>query len=118
MANELTVSCSLRFSKSGREVSKAYGGITVDVSGNAWVYAIQSIGITEEALGMGDLGTAGYMIAKNLDATNFVSLRPGTGTANAVKMKAGEPAMFRISTNPWAISDTAATDLEYLIVEN
>lgn len=119
MANELTVSCSLRFSKGGREISKSYGGIQVTVAGDAWVYAFQSIGATEEAIGIGDIGTAGFCIGKNLDATNFVSIRPGTGTANLVKVKAGEPFMFRLALNtPWAIADTAACDLEVLIIEN
>ena len=118
MANELTVSCSLRFSKSGREASKAYGGIQLTVTGDAWVFAVQNIAITEEAIGLGDVGTPGFMIAKNLDSTNYLSLRPGTGTANAVKMKAGEPCLFRISTAPWAIANTAACDLEYLIIED
>lgn len=119
MANELTVSCSLRFSKSGREVSKSYGGIQIDVSGNAWTFGVQSIGITEEAIDIGDIGTAGFFIGKNLDATNFLELRPGSAAADMVKMKAGEPAMFRLALNgPYAIADTAACDLELLIVED
>lgn len=119
MANELTVSVSLAFSSSGREAKKSYGGLQFDVSGNAYVHHIQNIGTSEEALDVGDLGTAGYMICKNLDATNFVEIRPGTGTADLIKLKAGEVACFRLALNgPYAIADTAACDLEYLIVED
>lgn len=119
MANELTVSCSLRFSKSGREVSKSYSGIQVTVSGDKWVFGVQEIGTSEEAIDVGDIGTAGFMICKNLDATNFVEIRPGSATADLVKMKAGEPAMFRLALNgPYAIADTAAVDLEFLILED
>jgi hypothetical protein len=117
MANELTVSCSLRFSKGGREVSKSYGGIQIDVSGTRAITNQQTIGITEEVLVVGDVGTCGYCIIKNLDATNFVSIRPGTGTANLVKLKAGEVCMFRLAlSTPWAIADTASCDLEITIV--
>jgi len=119
MANELTATCSLRFSKGGREVSKSYSGVQIDVSGDKWVFGVQEIGTSEEAIDVGDIGTTGFLIAKNLDSTNFISIRPGTGTANLVKLKAGEPCMFRLALNgPWAISDTAACDLEYLILEN
>jgi hypothetical protein len=119
MANELTVSCSLKFAKSGREISKSYSGIQVTVSGDAWVAGIQNIGTSEEAIDLGDVGTPGFFIGKNLDATNFLSLRPGTGDDNMVKMKAGEPALFRMeATAPFAIANTAACDLEYLLIEN
>jgi hypothetical protein len=119
MANELTVSCSLRYSKSGREVTKSYGGVAVTVSGTRAIVNQQTIGITEEAIVVGDIGTSGYLIAKNLDATNFVSIRPGTGTANLVKLKAGEVCMFRLALNgPWAIADTAPCDVEFTIISD
>jgi hypothetical protein len=116
MANELTVSASVRFSKGGTEISKAYGGLQVTVSGTRAIVNRQTVGITEEAVVVGDVGTCGYLLAKNLDATNFVSLRPGTGTANAIKLKAGEVCLFRVSTAPWAIADTAPVDVEFTII--
>jgi hypothetical protein len=119
MANELTVSCSVRFSKAGREASKSYAGIQIDVTGDKVTQLIQEIGTTEEALDIGDIGTAGYVIMKNLDAENFIEIRPGSGTADLIKLKAGEVAMFRLALNgPYAIADTAACDLEMLLIES
>ena len=119
MANELTVSCSMRFSKSGREASQSYSGIRIDVSGDKITRVIQEIGTDEEALDVGDIGTAGYVIMKNLDDTNYIEIRPGTGEADLIKLKAGEVAMFRLALNgPYAIANTAACDLEFLLIED
>jgi len=119
MANEGTLSCSVRFSKSSREASQSYSGIQIDVSGDKVTRLIQEIGTAEEALDVGDVGTAGYIIMKNLDDTNFIEIRPGSGTADLIKLKAGEVAMFRLALNgPYAIADTAACDLEFLLIED
>ena len=119
MANELTVSCSMRFSKSSREASKSYSGIQIDVSGTKVTRLEQTIGTDEEALDIGDIGTAGYIICKNLDDTNYIEIRPGSGAADLIKLKAGEVAMFRLALNgPYAIADTAACDLEFLLIED
>lgn len=118
MANELTVSASLRFSKSGREASQSYSGIQVDVTGDKVTRIIQEIGTSEEALDIGDIGTAGYVLIKNLDDDNFVEIRPGSGTADLIKIGAGEIALFRLALNgPYAIADTAACDLEITLIE-
>ena len=118
MANELTVSASLSFSKSGVEASLSYGGLRFTVTGAKATRIVQAIGTSEEALDLGDVGTSGYILIKNLDSTNYVSIRPGTGTANCIKLKAGEIAMFRIETAPWAIANTAACNVEFLLIEN
>lgn len=119
MANELNVSCSLKFSKSGNGDDKAYSGISIDVSGSKTTKIRQTIGTSEEALDIGDIGTAGFIIGKNLDATNYVTIRPGTGETDLVKAGPGEPFLFRLAmSGPYAIADTAACDLEFLIVEN
>ena len=117
MANELAVSCSVRFSKSGREADKAYGGIQVDVTGTRVVSNMQTVGTSEEALVVGDVGTAGYCIMKNLDDTNYVTIRAASAAADLVKLKAGEVAMFRLaSSTPYAIANTAPVDLEYVLI--
>ena len=119
MANELTVSCSLRFSKSGREADKAYGGIQLDVTGTKPMSHTQTIGTSEEALVVGDVGTPGYIIIKNLDDTNYVTIRASAGAADVVKLLAGEVALFRLAAAaPYAIANTANCDLEYTVIPN
>jgi hypothetical protein len=57
-----------------------------------------------------------------LDATNYVSIRPATGAANAVELKAGEFSgpfrLARTATAPFAIANTASVSLEYWIFED
>ncbi len=120
MSNELTVTGIVRFDNGSISVDFGKASIKLDVSGDKYVHRIQEIGTSEEAIGLGDLGTPGYAIFFNRDSTNFVEIRPATGVADLVKLKAGEIAVFRITSDatPYAIADTAAVDLEYLIIED
>lgn len=119
MANEITISVSIAVSKNGLSEDLAFTGNLVTLTGSNWMKNIQSVGTSEEAILLGDVGTPGFMIVKNLDATNFVSIRSGTGAANTVKIKAGEVALFRHSGSaPFAIADTGACRIQYLLLEN
>lgn len=119
MADELTVAASLAFSKSSRNVSITIGGTTFDVAGDKYSKIIQAIGTSEEALALGDVGTPGWVLVKNLDATNYVSLRPATGVADMIKMKPGEFALFRLAgAAPFAIADTTSCDIEIVIIDD
>lgn len=119
MANELTLSVSLRYAKGSRKPVKAgKSGVQLDVSGSDYYEATQSIGTSAEALGIGDITTPGYMYVHNLDATNFVEIRHGASGDDVVKVRAGGIALFELTTTtPFAIADTAAVEIEYTIIE-
>jgi hypothetical protein len=121
MANELTISTSMTFSKGGATQSMSKNGLQVTVSGTKYVKGSQSIATTETAIKLGDLASLGFCMIRNTDATNFVSIRAGTGTGNFLKILPGETqGPFRFgsgATAPYAIADTAAVILEYMIVE-
>lgn len=75
----------------------------------------QDVGTSEESVSFGD-GVPGYIVATNLDATNFVSLRFVTGGANAIKLLPnGGQACFHIgaSVSLFAIADTAACKVKF-----
>lgn len=119
MANELTISGSMSFSKSGVTCSHSYTGTTVTVSGTKYTQLVQTIGTSEEALDLGDVGTAGYCIIENLDATNYVSLRRATGDGNFMKIQAGKkagPFQFE-ATAPFAIANTGSVAIKITIIE-
>ena len=123
MANEITITASLAFAKgSVANVSRAITAVQFDVSGTRYSQIVQAVGTGEEALDFGDVPTAqgGYCFMKNLDATNFVEVRPGTGIADLIKMKPLEVCLFRITpaATPWMIADTDPCDVEILIVED
>lgn len=118
MANELTLAASLKFVKGTTNVSFAKSGIQLDVSGKNYTHKTQSIGTSEEAVDLGDVATPGYILIYNKDATNYVSVRAGTGEANLVKVPPGGIGLFHCEASaPYAIANTAAVDIEYLLVE-
>ena len=74
----------------------------------------QDIGTVEEAVSFGD-GAPGFVIATNLDGTNFVRLRFSTG-ANALRLPAdGGFAVFYLDSGVslYAIADTAACKVKF-----
>ena len=85
----------------------------------------QTIGTAEEAINLGDI-TPKYGFFKNRDATNFVSIRAGTGLGNFARLDPDEngdgktfPLILRFgsgATNPYAIADTASCDIIYVLV--
>lgn len=119
MADEIAAIAGLSFTKGGKSASLASVRQLIDMAGGDYVHRNQTIGTSEEALSLGDIGTPGWCAFKNHDATNFVSLRAGSGLASMIKVKAGELVVFRLaSSTPYAIADTAGCDCEYLIVED
>lgn len=119
MANELTVLASLDFSKGGFAVPFGTGLLRLDVSGTKYVKNVQNVGTSEEALDLGDVASPGMCLMVNRDTTNFVSVRAGSGLTDLIKIKAGEPALFRLAAaTPYVIADTAAVNIEYVVVED
>jgi hypothetical protein len=75
----------------------------------------QDVGTSEETVAFGDV-VPGYIVATNLDTTNFVSLRFASGGANAIKLPAnGGFAGFHIGAGVtlYAIADTAACKVKF-----
>ena len=119
MANELSLSgLTIAFSKANcPSVDLVAGTITVTVSGNQIMDNVQSVGTSEEAILLGDVGTGGYWFVQNMDGTNFVELRSGTGATDFIRLNAGEWAIFRTSSDasaPYAIADTGACNVRFL----
>lgn len=120
MANEITLSLSIAYSKGNvEEISRALAALGITVSGSGFVHNVQAIGTSEEAINLAGLTIAGGMaFVKNLDDTNFIELRSATGAGNDIlKLKAGEASIFRWGSDisaPYAIADTAEASLEYI----
>ncbi len=118
MAKEISIGVTISFRKSGAQVSRSET-ITVDVTGDAFSHEVQAIGTSEEVLVQGaDLGTPGYMFIKNLDTTNYVEIGSTTGVYD-IKLKAGEVCLYRHnSATAYAKANTAACNVEYLLIED
>ena len=120
MADEITLTISLKFNKGSTTFTEGVNDLGIDVAGSVIMHNRQSVGTLEEAIVLGDVGMGGYILAINRDATNFVEIRAATGVADMVKLLPGEPACFRFpasATAPFAIADTGACELEYWLIE-
>jgi len=119
MADEITVSALLEFSKGGLEVKLNSGVLRLDVSGTKFIHNVQNVGFAAaEALDLGDMTSPGMCLMINRDTTNYVSVRAGAAGANTVQILAGEAALFRhASATPFVQADTAAVNIEYVLIE-
>ena len=92
MANEITLSASLAFSKGGIGSTLSDTALEFDVSGTDYVQGTQGVGTTDEALDLGHITTPGYCYMKNTDSTNFITVRDADDQGDCIKIKAGEVA--------------------------
>jgi len=117
MANEITYQLQTLLSNGGLTDSYATGSLTADQSSALLIRTVQAIGTSWEALILGDVGTPGIAVFKNLDDTNFVEI--GAGGAAFGKLKPGEACVLRLGVAaPQAKADTAAVDLFYIIYDD
>jgi hypothetical protein len=114
MANELTISQALSYSKSN-DTNKALSfSDNVDVSGSLRHGGVQTIGTSEESLVLGDVSSVGWVTVKNLDDTNFVQIAALPSENFTIRLKAGEACMFRAAGNAiYAKADTASVKIAY-----
>lgn len=120
MSNELTINASLAYSDSeGTEDSREVVNLLDSVANKRIAAIKQSVGTTEVAINLGGISAPGWCMFINRDPTNFIYLRVGTGGSRFAKVRAGMPALFYLGPDaqvPYAIADTAACQLETLII--
>jgi hypothetical protein len=118
MANEITVSMSIKFAKGSVSESMSVSAATFDMTGTNYVKGTQSVGTSEEALEKHGMSTPGWCMITNTDSTNVVHVRADTGLSNTIELKALESAAFRNSGSaPHVIAITAPCVIEYLLIE-
>lgn len=119
MANELDVSGNLRFIKGNVDVELSRGN-RLTITGTQYLKTVQNIGTSEEAIIVTGLDTLGYCMIINRDPTNFIEVRAGTGVQDLIKVSPGMFCIFEFADGvsaPYAIADTAACDVEIIIIE-
>jgi hypothetical protein len=115
MAGELKIIIDVSYSKGGSKIAKTYSN-TIDVAGDAYGNDIQSIPTSNTALTLpAAIGTTGWVIVKNLDTTNYVSV--GLTGSYTVKLLPGQSAAFPAAGAPYALANTATCLVEKLIFE-
>lgn len=120
MSNEITLNASLAYSDSeNTEDAVALVNLLATVATKRITRVKQSIAITETAISLGGVSAPGWAMFVNRDETNFIELRVATSGAKFAKLKPGEFALLRLGSGaqvPYAISDTAACQLDLLLV--
>ncbi len=121
MANEITLSLSLTFFKPSimaAAVAKFVSGALFSISGTTYIEGSVSVPTADLALPLGQVTQPHWAVFHNLDSVNKVSLKASAGGTYFPQLLAGEWAVVPLipSAVPYAISDTAPCQLEYLIV--
>jgi len=124
MADEISLSISLRVVKGSLDVSKAVSD-QYDLSASAPNVAglTQAIGhAAHEAVTMGDVSTLGWAWFRNLHATNFVQIGVDVGSTfyPVARLNAGEACVLRLAQGItlYAQADTGAVVLEKIVFDN
>jgi hypothetical protein len=121
MADEITVTGRMLYSDS--ESAATFLQIlelTPNVATKKFSHFKVSVGTSEEALPLGEATSPGWCLLINRDATNYVEVKTGTGGVIFGKMLAGEFCLLRLGSGaaaPYAIANTAACQVEGLIVQ-
>ena len=90
MANEVIISGTLAFASAGVSVTLSNSS----TPSPAEVESLEinmNVGTGDESVTLGDLSAPGYIMVKNLDATNYVQMGPD-GSSYPIKIPAGEAA--------------------------
>jgi hypothetical protein len=121
MANEITATVSLRFQKGSMETeAMTPAPFQVTVAGTYYIRQIQLIdSAAHEAIGLGEIGTPGWILAHNVSANTIQIGHDATGTFEAdIKIPSGKWALFCCNqAAPYAKAATAPSALEYFLIE-
>jgi len=117
MANEITISGALSFSKAGLSAAKSFN-FNVTMSGSNYEEGSFSVPTSTTAIPLGSVATNGWLLLINKDATNYVEYYTATAGTAAVKLLAGEAALFRVDgAAPAMKANTAQVEVDYLLIE-
>lgn len=124
MASEITLTGGVKMAKGSLAIERRINSQSVDMSGTAFYWNVQSIGLTDEAISIGaDIATYGIAWFRNTDATNYVQIgvKSGSTFIPFMRLNAGEFAMLRLEPAVAlyaAASATSGVALEFLVVDN
>ena len=120
MANEISFSASLALVQTGLSL-RGEGSGTATIAGNTGIATVQNIGLTTEAIAMGDVATPGYLFVKNVDPTNTIRIGLATPVTSGDAMITLLPGEFAFiptrQTTIYAIAITGACDMQVVLTE-
>jgi hypothetical protein len=121
-ANEGTLTVKMVANKNGAKSTFQPATMAFDITGDIFSDIIVTIGVAEETIDIGDIGTLGYVGVHNL-GTNAVTIGPnapgGTNVVGLIKLEGGDYGVFRASTNVLrAIATPDVSNVRFLLIED
>ena len=122
MADEITITMALSFSKGSYSESIDIFQFTADMTGDGYIKQSGSVGATDAALPLGNLiTTPGWCLFKNTHASQTITIRPADDGTDLIIVPAGEAVLFKFdptdATAPFLMGSGADTTYEYLLIE-
>ena len=120
MANSVTVTAQANLvTTDGVSESLGASSFAVSMAGKNVSKGTQVTG-SAAAIPLGGIGTIGLAVLKNLDGTNSIAIRNGSGGSNFLTVGPGETAVFRFTSGvvPFSVALAGTPLLEYMICEN
>lgn len=120
MSREFTANMSLRYLPSILDDPIVFQIVDLITNQTTKVYnsGQKVIGTSEEAIPLGEVTSLGWFWARNLDETNFIQIRTGTGGTAFCKLLPGEACLLPLGsgiTAPYAIADTAECNMQFAV---
>jgi len=121
VANEITLTCSLSVFKPAvmtTAFSRAVTGLLVTMTGNYVSYGVILVATGGTAFPLGQVTAPHWAYFANMDATNYFTLRNGSGGADVCEFFPGEesPVPLLTTSTPYGVAHTAAVLVEYIII--
>lgn len=120
MADEISISASVKITATNFAESFNPGALTIDLASSAGSGGTQPIGTAVEAIVKGDTAAGGVFFFRNIDETNFVEIGPTSNDGAdgtfypTIKLLAGEYAIGRLANEDiFAKANTAGIILQY-----
>lgn len=121
MASEITFTASLSFNKTSvmsSALARSVTSLTRNMTGNFFIIDTMSVTTAALAVPLGSVTSPHWAYFMNLDATNYITLMNGAAGAVFARLLAGDCAFVPLDPAcvPWAKADTAACQMEYMIL--
>ena len=124
MANELTVSASINYSKNNHQLTFSPTSQQVDVAGEQHSAGVQALTTSHEALALGEVGAGsqGWAWFRNIGTSADSHIKVGIDDSGSFvevfNLKGGEFAIMRLGgTALYAESSTGTLHIQYSILE-
>lgn len=113
----ISISANLRALIGAFDEKFTSGNLDITPAADAAVRNEHSVGTTPELLVVGDIGTIGYCVFKNLDQTDTITLSlDAPGAAPFATLKPGEFALVRLSNKlTYAKASANTPKLAYIL---